>query len=78
MGVCVSPGSVPDVTRWSQEMSAKREHVRSLYNHRPVNFGRAPIALKVQLSVVCKIYLSDLIFKRERERIRKLYFTSEV
>ena len=47
MGVCVSAGSVPDVTRRSQEMSAKREHVRSLYNHRPVIFGRAPIAFKV-------------------------------
>ena len=47
MGVCVSAGSVPDVTRRSQEMSAKREHVRSLYNHRPVIFGCAPVAFKV-------------------------------
>ena len=74
MGVCVSPGSVPYVTRWSQETSAKREHVRSLYSHRPANFGRAPIAFKVQLSVVCKIYLSDLIFKRERENSTTLFY----
>ena len=71
------------MTRRSLEMSAKKEYVRSLYNHRPVNFGRAPIAFNVQLSVVCKIYLIKLILRerereRERERIRKLYFTSEL